>query len=59
MFRRIYLIIKYIKEMRDVAMVYATLIVKGFKKFSEVPATISNQVKEILIALDAEHLLDD
>lgn len=45
--------------MRDVAMVYATLIVKGFKKFSEVPATISNQVKEILIALDAEHLLDD
>lgn len=40
------------------AMVYATLIIKGIKKYSEVPHTINEQVKQILIDLDAEHLLD-
>lgn len=41
------------------AMVYATLIIKGVKTYREVPGTINEQVKQILIDLDAEHLLDN
>lgn len=33
------------------AVIYATLIVKGKKTFEEVPSKIKNQVKEILIDL--------
>ena len=35
------------------AVVYATLILKGKKTFAEVPAKIKAQVKEILIDLEA------
>lgn len=38
------------------AEVYATLIIKGVKKFSEVPATIRPKVREVLIALDMGEL---
>lgn len=38
------------------AEVYATLIIKGVKKFSEVPATIQPKVREVLIALDMGEL---
>lgn len=34
------------------AVVYATLIIKGKKTFAEVPARIKEQVKQILIDLD-------
>ena len=39
------------------AVVYATLIVKGKKSYAEVPDRIKEQVKEILIDLDCSDLV--
>lgn len=39
------------------AVIYATLIVKGKKTFSEVPAKLQEQVRQILIDLDCEYLV--
>lgn len=41
------------------AVIYATLIVKGKKKFSDVPTRIQNQVREILIDLECDNLIDE
>lgn len=38
------------------AVVYATLIVKGKKTFADVPAKIKEQVKQVLIDLDCGDL---
>ncbi len=38
------------------AMVYATLIIKGRRAFQSVPETLKPQVREILIDCDCEHL---
>lgn len=38
------------------AVVYATLIIKGKKDFADVPARIKEQVKEVLIDLDLAEL---
>ena len=46
------------KEVRDMAVVYATLIIKGKKKFSDVPDRIKDQVKEVLIDLDCGNLAE-
>lgn len=46
------------KEVRDMAVVYATLIIKGKKKFSDVPDRIKDQVKEVLIDLDCGDLAE-
>lgn len=48
--------IMFKKEEQTMAEVYATLIIKGVKKFSEVPATIQPKVREVLIALDMGEL---
>lgn len=52
------LIIKILfrKEVHDMAVVYATLIIKDKKKFSEVPKTLQEQVRGILIDLDLSEL---
>lgn len=47
------------KELRDMAVVYATLIIKGKKKFSDVPDKIKDQVKEVLIDLDCGDLAEE
>ena len=39
------------------AVVYATLIVKGKKTLADVPEKIKEQVKEILVDLDCENLI--
>ncbi|MFA9375602.1 MAG: CD1375 family protein [Lachnotalea sp.] len=39
------------------AVVYATLIVKGKKTYSQVPETLMEQVKSILIDLDCADLV--
>ena len=44
------------KEVKDMAVIYATLIVKGKKNFSDVPEKIKEQVKEVLIDLDCGEL---
>lgn len=58
-FKRIYYTYKLTKEMDDLAMVYATLIIKGYKTYAEVPASINKQVKEVLVQLEAEHLVSE
>ncbi len=58
LFSRFYYTFKIIKERDNMAMVYATLIIKGIKKYSQVPKTINEQVKQILIDLEVEYLLE-
>ena len=38
------------------AVIYATLITKEKKFFSQVPPTVKNEVRDILIALDLENI---
>lgn len=45
------------KEKDIMPVIYATLIVKDKKKFKDVPPTIKEEVRELLIALDCEHLI--
>ena len=42
------------KEVNVMAVVYATLIVKGLKTVGQVPSLIKSQVEEILVALEVE-----
>ena len=42
------------KEVCIMAVVYATLIVKGKKTLEDVPALLKEQVREILSALDEQ-----
>ncbi len=44
------------KEVYDMAIIYATLIIKGRKVFSDVPMNLKEQVKEILTDLDCSDL---
>ena len=46
------------KDVFSMAVVYATLIVKGKKTFAEVPARLQEQVREILIDLDCGDLAE-
>ena len=47
---------KYVMEM---AVVYATLIIKGKKTIGDVPERIREQVKQVLIDLDLPELAED
>lgn len=40
------------KEVRDMAVVYATLIIKGKKTLEQVPAKLRAEVEEIIEALE-------
>lgn len=42
------------KEVQDMAIVYATLIVKGKKTLDQVPPMIRGQVEEILADLEVK-----
>ena len=41
------------------AVIYATLIVNGKKNFSDVPARIKEQVRQVLIDLELEELAEE
>ncbi|MBA9087459.1 hypothetical protein FHR92_003944 [Fontibacillus solani] len=41
------------------AIIYATLIVKGKKSYVEVPEKIKSQVKQVLIDLECEDLIEE
>lgn len=41
------------------AMIYATLIIKGRKTFLQVPETLKEKVKEILVDLECKHLIEE
>lgn len=42
------------KEVQDMTVVYATLIIKGRKTIDQVPALLRKQVEEILADLEVE-----
>lgn len=57
--RRLYELIISLKEVATVAVIYATLIVKGKRTYKSVPAKLKNEVREILISLECENLVEE
>ena len=55
---RPFLLILTRKGVETLAVVYATLIIKGKKTFADVPERLKEQVREILIALDCPELAE-
>lgn len=55
------LIIKILfrKDVKEMAVIYATLIVKGRKTYADVPEKLKVQVKEILIDLELSELVTE
>lgn len=53
-----YLLLKFLlrKDVNEMAVVYAILIIKGKKTFKEVPDLIKDQVRQVLIDLECEEL---
>ena len=45
------------KDKKTMAIIYATLIIKGKKRFLDVPLTLREQVRQILIDLECEDLI--
>ncbi|MGO5112259.1 CD1375 family protein [Oscillospiraceae bacterium LCP25S3_E10] len=41
------------------AMIYVSLIVKGKKTYSQVPAKLKQEVKQILIDIDCANLVEE
>ena len=56
-----YIILKFIlgKDVIQMAVVYATLIIKGKKTIHDVPERIREQVKQVLIDLDLPELAEE
>lgn len=48
----------FTKEDKDMAVIYATLIIKGKKTFDQVPAKLQPEVRQILIDCDCEYLIE-
>lgn len=46
------------KEVSTMAVIYATLIVKGRKRFTDVPDILKEQVNQILIDLEVPELAE-
>lgn len=44
------------EEVYIMAVIYAQLIIKGKRKFSQVPARIKDEVKEVLIDMDLTNI---
>ena len=50
----------FLKQEENVmAMVYVSLIVKGKKTFAQVPDKLKDEVREILIDIDCEYLIEE
>lgn len=45
------------KEVKDMAVIYVALIVKGKRTYESVPETVKAQVREMLIDLELEDLI--
>lgn len=54
MLERLFLLIFFGKEKKEMAVIYAALIIKGKKTLEQVPAIIPGQVVELLKALEVE-----
>lgn len=57
--RRLLLFLLCRKEVETMAIIYATLIVKGKKTYAQVPDKIKEQVKQILIDLECDDLITE
>lgn len=50
----------FFKEVGDImAKVYATLIIKGSEVYQDVPSLLKDKVKQILIDLECEELIQE
>lgn len=58
MLRTLILKLFFRKEVPTMAVIYATLIVKGKKTINDVPAILKEQVKQILVDLEVPELAD-
>lgn len=58
MFYQLIIKILFRKDVKEMAVIYATLIVKGKKSFADVPERIKGQVREILTDLDCPELAE-
>lgn len=47
------------QEVNDMAVIYATLIIKGKRTYKSVPEKIKNEVREILISLECANLVEE
>ena len=47
------------KEVDTMAVIYATLIVKGRKTFGQVPDKSKDQVRQVLVDLECEELITE
>lgn len=47
------------REVEKMAVIYVALIIKGKRTFESVPATLKQQVKELLIDLELESLVTE
>ena len=54
---RLLLFLLFWKEVETMAVIYATLIVKGKKTYAQVPEKIKPQVRQVLIDLECEDLI--
>ena len=56
---RLLLLLLLRKEVDTMAVIYATLIVKGRKTFRQVPDKIKDQVRQVLVDLECEELITE
>ena len=56
MLQKLFIHILFRKDVLFMAVIYATLIVKGKKTFNDVPEKIKDQVREVLVDLDLAEL---
>lgn len=47
------------QEDLDMSLVYVSLIIKGRKKFSDVPDRLKDEVRSYLIDMELEYLIDE
>ena len=48
-----------LKGGENMDVIYATLIVRGYRTYSQVPLTLKERVKQVLIELDMEDLVTE
>lgn len=47
------------KEVREMAVIYVALIVKGKRTYASVPETVKPKVRELLVDLELEDLITE
>lgn len=58
MFYQLIIKLLFRKDVQTMAVIYATLIIKGKKTFADVPDKIKDKVKEVLLDLDCGELAE-